>query len=163
MGANTLNMANLQDPRTFLRTITIVHLALVAGQASFGLVAYAIIKSKSVAINPFGDLFFYIVPVLALTTIAGGNYLFKQQLNSLAVNRPLREKLTVYQASLVLLYALVQGPSLLSTIIYIKSGNLFYLFISGLITLYLMWLAPKKEKIESDLDLTDKEKIELGS
>jgi len=156
-----VNEHRIPDPQTFFKTITIIHLALVAGQALFGIVAFFITNSTSLTLRPVGDIFFYVVPLLAITGIITGNFLFKQKLNSLSENTSLKEKLSIWQTATIIKFATAEAPSLLGIAVYLITRNLFYLFVSGLVVLYFIWIGPKKENIAHDLHLSYDEKIEM--
>jgi hypothetical protein len=158
----TTNRSTIPNTQTFYKTISIIHLALIAGQILFGITAFFIVNSTNIVMNPPDDIFFYLVPLLAFTGIIAGSYLFKQKLNGLANVITLKEKLAIWQTAVIIRFAMAEGPSLLGIAAYLNTGNLFYLFISGLIILYFIWIAPKKQNITDELDLSYEEKIEMG-
>ena len=158
----TINQTRIPNPKTFFKTITIIHLALVAGQLLFGIMAYFLTNGKNVVTKLSGDVFFYIAPLLAVAGVIAGSYLFKQKLNSLTDAISLKEKLTIWQTAFIIRCAMAEGPSLFGIAVYLITGNLFYLFISGLIILYFISIGPKKETIAADLDLSYEDKIEMG-
>jgi hypothetical protein len=158
---DTGRLSNI-NPKTFAKTISVIHLALVAGLLVFGIAAYSITKSKTVVIKPAKDIFLVLVPVFAVINIATGTYLFKQRTKSIDKLSSLNKKLTIYQTALIIRFALAEGPALFGIVVYMITQNLFYLFLAGLIVLYFIWLSPTKEKTEQDLDLTYEDKLEMG-
>ena len=156
------NQYTPQNPQAFFKIIAIIHGALLLGQVLFGIAAFLITKTTYFDIKPGNDPFFYVVPLLAATGILIGSFLYKQQLTKLAGKGSLMEKKAGYQTALIIRCALAEGPSLLGIVAFIDTGNLFYLYLSGFILLYFLWLRPTKEKMGNDMDLSYEDKIELG-
>jgi hypothetical protein len=66
----------------------------------------------------------------------------------------IQEKLAGYQSALITRFMLIQGPAAFAIVAYIISGNIFFLFITGLMSVYFIFLRPTREKIESDLSFS---------
>ena len=80
-------------PATFLKTNTIIHLALVAGQLSFGIIAFIKVGNPHFDLKNTGDPLFFVVPVVAIAGFVIGNFLFKRALITIALQGSLEEKL----------------------------------------------------------------------
>ena len=142
-----------QSPQSTFKTITIVHMALLAGLILFGLVVLVIQPEKGIIIND-SNVFFYIVPGLALAAIFVSITVFKKQVNT-ALNKPtVKEKITFYCSALIQRFAFLQGSSLLGIVVYLQTGNLFYLLMSGIIIIYFISIRPTKDRMLTDLNLT---------
>jgi len=125
-------------PKNALKTTSIIHLALIAGQVLFMIMAF--IANKNIIYvdykNSRNDVYFYIMPLLAVMGTVVGSFLFNQQLGKFhqqtagsGVNKTLSEKLKVYQSALIVRYALLEGPSLFGIVCFLITGNSFiYLF-----------------------------------
>lgn len=155
------NINNRPTPEGFLRSLSVIHLALLAGQVIFGIVAYAQSKKIYFGIHNMDSVFMYIVPLVAIGGFMGGYLMFKKQLTVIRSKSSLGEKVIAYQTALIVRYALLEGPSLLAIVIYMQDGNLFFLGIAGLMILYFLSLRPTMEKVENDLDLNFNERIEF--
>ena len=156
------NQGGAPNPPTFAKTIAIIHAALVIGQVLFGIVAYAVTKSIGLDLKPGNDPLFYIAPILIVSGILLGSFLFKQQVSKLTDKNLLNEKLQGYQAALIIRFAMSEGPSLLGIVSYLLSGNVFYLILVVFNVLYFVWIRPTKDKIAEDLNLTYEDKIAMG-
>jgi hypothetical protein len=152
---------NRPTPEGFLKSISIIHLALLAGQVIFGIVAYAQSGKIYFGIHNMDSVFIYIVPLVAIGGFMGGYLTFKKQLADIRNKKSLGEKVMAYQTALIIRYALLEGPSLLAIVTYMEDGNLFFLAIAGLLMLYFLFLRPTMEKVENDLDLNFTERIEF--
>ena len=138
-------------PESTLKTLAFTHVALLAFQMLFAIVAFAQTTRMYVSIMNMNDQFVFIVPVLALGGFFGGYLIFKKQKYALRDKDSLQERLAKYQSVLITRFMLIQGPSVFATVAYILSGNIFFLLITGLMCGYFIFLRPTREKIESDL------------
>ena len=159
-----MNNQNLpQTPKTFVRTITIIHLAMLLGQVLFVVVAYSITKSTTIDIKNTKDPFLFVVPIMAIGCFIASVFVFKSQIN-VAANKPtLKGKLMAYQTALIIQVALLQGASLFGIVVYEITRNFFYLLISILIILYFIIIRPTKDKITENLNLDYEDKMAFDS
>ncbi len=144
----------LQLNNTYLKTVSIIHLALLIGQAMFATVVFIQSGSTKIVFNDASDSYFFIVIGLAVGGFAASNFLFKQNLNKANEQTDIKSKLAKYQSALIIRYALLEGPSLFGIVVYLLTGNLFYLIVSIVIMLYFLSLMPTKEKIKEELQLS---------
>jgi hypothetical protein len=140
-----------QTPESALKLLSIIHLAFLAGQMIFGLVAFMQSSGMYFGVMNMNDKFGFIAPVMAIGGFMGGYLIFQKQLESLNNKSSLSEKLLAYQSALISRFALLGTPSLFAIIAYAISGNMFFLFISGALGIYFLFLRPTRDKLESDL------------
>jgi len=152
-----------KTPKTFLRTISIIHIALILGLILFGAVSISINSNRNTLSYNANDPFSFIAPLLAGGGFAAGIFLFKKQLINAQNQVTLKEKLALYQAALIQKFALVEGPAMLAIVLYNLSGNLYFLIIAGLLISYFISIRPTKDKIETDLNLGYEDKITFDS
>ncbi|SDT54711.1 hypothetical protein SAMN05216490_3982 [Mucilaginibacter mallensis] len=159
-----MNNQNLpQTPKTFLRTITIIHLALLVGQVIFSVLVFTITKSTFIDLTNTKDPFLFVAPILAVACFIASNFMYKLRLSE-AINKPtLKGKLMGYQAALIIRCALLEGPSLFGIVTYMVTRNFLFLLISGLIILYFITIRPTKDKIANDLNLDYEDKMQFDS
>ncbi|MBI3135079.1 MAG: hypothetical protein HYZ14_10445 [Bacteroidetes bacterium] len=136
-----------------IKSLSIIHLALIAGQVFFAAVCIALTGKTEIILNPEGDIFFILVPAVAVFGLIGSNMIFKKLLDQAKQKTTDDEKISAYRSALIVRYALMEAPSLLGIVAYFLQGNLFYLFISGFIILFFMTARPTKEKTEMDLNI----------
>lgn len=151
-----------QTPKTFLKTISIIHLALIAGQVLFAITALGIKTKHQTDVRNSNEVFMFIVPLLALAGFVAGQLLFKQQVNKLSGETSLKEKIKGYQGAVIVRFALLEGPSLFAIAAFLMTKNLLFLLVSGVIILYFISLRPTKERTENDLNLSFEEKLTFG-
>lgn len=157
-------MANptANTPNKFIKTISIIHLGLMTGPVLFGFVAYSQTKNSFLDYSDTSDVFLIVVPLFALTGIFVGNLIFKQAMKSAERTEGLQTKLARYQTASLIKYALIEGPAFLGVVAFFITGNLTYLYIAGVLILYLYLLRPTKDKIERGLGLRGKERDQFN-
>lgn len=138
-------------PDSALKTLAFTHVALLGFQMLFAIIAFAQTSRVYFGVMNMDDRFVFIVPVLALGGFFGGYLIFKKQKYVLREKESIQERLTGYQSVLITRFVLIQGPAVFAIVAYILSGNVFFLFITGLLSVYFIFLRPTREKIESDL------------
>jgi len=153
-----------QNPAAAVKTMKIIHGALLAGQVLFAGVAYATgIKAVYFNARDTKDVFFFVAPLLAFSSIVVGFFLFKQLTGRLTEKTDLRSKIAGYQAAFITRAALLEGSSLFNIVAFMLSGNLFYLFISIVLMLILLRSRPTASLIADDLQLGYDDRAELGA
>jgi len=146
-------------PAGFIKSMSIIHAALLAGQLLFIITAFGISSKVHFTVSDTEDVFIFIVPLLAIAGFMGGYILFKRKLKELQAKNSLGEKMVAYQTALIIRFALLEGPSLFGIVAFMQTGNLFFLVISALLMLYFFSLRPTRDKMEIDLDLGFTEKM----
>ncbi len=121
------NQNTQTSPAGQLKTIPIIYMALLAGQALFGVVTFVIAKAPFLNLNPDGDVFFFVAPVFIIACGLAGNLLFKRKLTDLTGLASLKERVPAYQAALIIRYALTEGSTLFGIVVFSLGGNLFYI------------------------------------
>jgi len=152
-----------QTPKAILKSMKIIHPALLVGQILFAGVIFSI-KDKAVFLdikNDKQDVVFYIVPLFAIACIIISIFIFKQKTDKIPYRNTLAEKLKSYQSALITRFALLEGASLFGIAYFSTTYNLFFLLVSAGIMLYFLTLRPNVDKTTDDLKLSYEEKIEL--
>jgi len=155
------NQETIKNPQGFLKTITIIHAALLIGQILFAGFAFFITNSAVINLKPNGDPLFFVVPFITVAGLIAGIFISKNKLAGMNDTNSLDEKLAIYQTTSIIRYALTEGASLFGIVTYLITGNLLFLLITGLNILYFIWLRPTKLKVEDDLNLSFEDKIAM--
>jgi len=150
-----------QTPKMYLRTNSVIHIALLIGNVLFALVVIS--QQRNHDTQKANDLFLYIVPSFSAACVLISIFLFKKQLNNAISKTTLKEKLMAYQGALIQRYAPLNGAALFGIVVYELTGQQMYIIISGLLALYLLFLRPTKDKVENDLDLSYEDKMLFDS
>jgi hypothetical protein len=147
-------------PKNFLKTLTIIHYALVSGPLLTGIIFY--LNTELNTNGTVDDIFVYIFPLIALGGIFAGNFIFKKLLSNIKKNENLQHKLAGYQTASLVKFALLEGPAFLNIIWFSQTGNLLYLTIGMVLVLFLFMQRPTKIKVESDLELIGEHKRQFN-
>jgi len=160
----TESSSDMQNSKSYLKTLTIIHFALAVGQIIFAIIVFAHHQKTEMVVDPINDVMFIPFLVTLLMAFAVGPVIYKKLLSQVH-GKSLTIKLNQFRAASIVKYALIEGPSLFGIVIYFLSGNFFYLLVSGLLIIYFLTLRPTKEKIEKglNLDYKEKEQFERGT
>lgn len=148
--------------KNFLKTISLIHTALLLGLVVFGLFAYFQNGSFIARMNR-QDVFIYIVPIVAATGYFLSQFLFRKQLQNIKRDETLPHKLSKFQSASLVSYALLEAPGLLSLTAYLLSGNALYLVIAIAVMAYFFAQRPTADKIRKDLPLTSEEQKQFDT
>ncbi|MFT4986615.1 MAG: hypothetical protein ACI8U0_002261 [Flavobacteriales bacterium] len=158
-----MQRANVEiTPKKYISTITTIHLALVSGILMFGAVIYFQNDDWTLNFSETKNIFFYIVPLLGIVGIVGGNFFFKTQMEGLKSKPRLLDKVNGHKKAMIIKFAFIEAPALLGIMSSMQSGNLFYLIVAGLLFVYFISLKPTKSKIEESLALDSKLKDQFN-
>ncbi|SNR48380.1 hypothetical protein SAMN04488009_2112 [Maribacter sedimenticola] len=146
--------------KNFIKSLSIMHLFLVAGLGIFTVWIVLQINSFNTSTNG-QDIFLFIVPVLALLGYFGSQWVFKKMTLNIQLNEQLADKLKKYQSALHIKYALIEVPAFAGLYAYYKTGNALPLVIVICLLAYLFVQRPNKESIIKNVPLTANEKSEI--
>lgn len=156
-------MKKQQDSATgFVNKINKVYKAILMGPIVFSAILYFLNRNLEQVLNTSEETALMIIPIIALSCILFGDFIFKKNIHELRKTTSLDEKLNKYSTAFTIRLALVKIPALACAFIYNTSLNLSYLIIVGALVLYMVTLAPKKEKIAEHLHLKGEEKIRFN-
>jgi nitric oxide reductase large subunit len=145
---------------SFLKTMRIIFFALLAGQIIFMAVAFFTVNNNPPQ-SQSDDLFNIIVPVAIGLGLFMSSLLFKQMLAKIKKDDFFEQKLEAYRSALIIRYALLEVPSIFSTVVYLFSGNIIFLAFSGVMILAFLMNMPSRDKATQDLNLSSIEADKL--
>ncbi|APQ18851.1 hypothetical protein [Maribacter hydrothermalis] len=146
--------------KNFLKSLSIMHIFLLAGLSLFTI--WVIFQINSFSTSTTGEgVYLYLIPIFALLGYFGSQIVFKKMTSKIAIDLQLEEKLKKYQSALHLKYALIEIPSFLGLFTYYNSGNALPLVISICLLAYLAVQRPNKENIINSIPLTADEKSQI--
>lgn len=145
---------------SFLKTMRIIFFALLAGQIIFMAVAFFTVNNNPPQ-SQSDDLFNIIVPVAIGLGLFMSGMLFKQLLGKIKNDASFEKKLEAYRSAMIIRYALLEGPSIFSTVAYLLSGNIIFLAFSGVMILAFLMNMPSRNKAAQDLNLSSIEADKL--
>ena len=152
-----------QLSKDYFKSLQIIHFALMMGILFFAIIAF-ILVSQGFAVAGLEDIdimLSFFVPVFLIIGLVSGNFLFKLKVIEAKGNLSLLEKLNIYRGALIIKMALLEGPAFLSIIIFIITGKLMHLALTGILLIVFVLYRPSKEKLISDLELNQSQRQTL--
>jgi hypothetical protein len=87
---------------------------------------------------------------------------FKQQLSGIDSESTLRQKLTRFQTAILIRSALIEVPGLLGAVFALITGDLTFLFFTGMVVALFVYWRPTVDTISADLQLSEQERMVLS-
>jgi len=151
--------------RSYIRSLSILHFALISGQVIFALVTLFLRTSDAIELVPFSPeiskSLLYIVPVVAAGAVLAGGFLFRQKVAHLKMLPASAEKYGGYRSACILRYAITEAPSLVTIVLFLLSGNYYYLAITGAVIIALISLRPSSAALIRHLQPSFEEQAAL--
>lgn len=128
-----------------IKTLQIIHLAVCAGTilVYFFVGELSIEKLKTIPTIDSTSAVYVFIPVFAFVL---STFLFKSQLKQIDPKLKLEAKLPIYQAASIMRWAVLEGAAFL--LLFLKPD---FILFGILIIIYLIFLRPTEERINSDL------------
>jgi hypothetical protein len=146
--------------KSFLRTISILHLAMMGGLLVFPV--FLVVTSEEMGALSFTQQpFEFLIPVLLIGAVFIGKFISKTILTKGIQNKTLQQKLGIYQTAHIIRVAPIEGIGFFAAVTYSTTHNLFFLLIAGLALLIMFTLIPTKEKIESAIPMSPEDQVYL--
>lgn len=153
---------NPLNPKEALKTLRILHFALLSGKIFFSLVVLFLFYN---GMEPTGvelsRTFTFIIPVFVVSGYVASHLLFRNRVGVARTAKDLTEKLTHYRAALIVRWALLEGPAFFAIVVYMLTSELIFLGWAAIIILYFITLWPTVAKTVTDLALNYNEQHEL--
>ena len=149
-------------PKSFLNTLAIYHLAFTFAPLAFGLFVLYTMNVSKLNFDNFADPLLYILSAVGVVSVFLSNYLYKMHINSLKEKPSLREKISGFQAAIIVSLAPLEGASLLATFAADNYSNIFYLIVSAGLICCIFYRRPTKDKIARDLELNSAQKNQFN-
>ena len=155
----------MQEQRAgFLKSLRILHLALLAGQCMFlAMVVFVATRNTTSPVSLQTDKILQVIALLvSFAAVFGSMTLFKKKLlkiNDTAEN--ITEKTTQYRAANILQWAMLEGASLFSVICFFLTGNYSFAALAIALIVFFAILIPSKIKMMLQLRLSEEEAAEL--
>jgi len=132
---------------------------MILGVALFGLVICFFVANfqQPDTRSEIAGILAYLVPGLVIAGILSSNIIFRVKLNGVIESEDLKLKMTVYRESLIIRYALLEGPALFALAAIFITNNINFLVYAGLIVVLLVSKRPTKKSAIADLALNQHE------
>lgn len=149
-------------PRTFLRTLSIIHAALCTGLLIFTILGYWKTGGFGV-VSKEGDIFVYLVPLVAMVGYFSSTFVHRKLIETISKNETLPLKLSRYQTALLIKYAMIEAPAIMALFAYFQSGTALYLVIALALLIYLYAQRPTRKRLMEEVPLNFEEKKQFDT
>jgi hypothetical protein len=146
----------------FLRTLSLLHYSLCGGLLFFSAFAYWQNGGFNASYQD-GDIFIYIIPIVAAAGYFGSKYMFQNLLQNIPKEEPLQTKLARYQSASLIKYALIEVPAIIALFAYFWNGTALHFAVAITLMIYLFAQRPTKEKILLELQIDFEEKKQFDT
>ena len=146
--------------KEYFNGLTVFHATLLIGQVLFGVVAFYLNSNVLVKedMEDLNKIFQIVVPIFIISGLLGSKLLTKIRIKSIKEKTELKEKLGDYRVTLIIKFALLEGPSLFALVCYFLTANYFFLELAGLIIMAFLVNRPTRHKVVIDLELNHAER-----
>ena len=153
-------ITNEQTSKAYFNSLKIIHTAILSSQVILGIIFYYLNTASQGNSSSEGldKIFQIVVPIIVVGGIIGSAVMLRLKLKAIKAQTELKNKLGEYRNALIVGYAIMEGPSLLSLVLYYLTGNILYLACAGLIILVFLINKPSKYIAANDLDLNSNER-----
>ena len=112
----------------------IIYLALFLGQFIFAGVVYYLISSNQGIENQGEnmDFFQYLVPIVMISAIGMGYFLYRNKLQQVNEMQELSEKMNHYRVNNIIRWAFLEAANLFAIVVTLITSNLYFIVFFGL-------------------------------
>ncbi len=150
-----------QSNPPYIRSITILHLALLVGQLLLGIIIVSLVYFKNASYFSLQGISQQLLIACLLFSVVAyfaGNNLFKKKLEQINEEyNPVSQKLNDYRAANILRWAMMEGAVMFCIIIFFATGNYLIILIAGVMMLLFLSTRPTLLKTIRDLDISEAE------
>ena len=140
----------------YFTSLAVLHIAMLVGQLIFaGVVAFLMFTH---AFPPaLSDALYFKVGVIALAIgcLAVSQHLYNKRVNDAQIGQTTDERLTSYRSAFLIRGALLEAPSIFAIIVFMLTGNVIYLAVSGALMLWFALQYPFRNKVLSALAIDE--------
>lgn len=154
-------MSHSEQPKDFMKSLQIIHSALL-----FGVIAFATYVSYTLKDSLFYSYekdraFLFLAIIIAFVGNLSSKFLYAKLIKSITIKMPLSQKVVKYSTAHIFRIAMLEFPALMCVIFSLYSNNTFYFILAGILVLMMFMLFPTKRSFEKDIPLSIKEKSML--
>ncbi len=149
-----------QSQPSGIKALSILHLALLAGQILFALISLFIVYGKGYTANPSWqnetNLFVFLCVTVGVAGYLAGSMIFRKKLEQINGNtKSVVEKFNDYRAASISRWALMEFAVLFCIIIFFITNNPIIIILGGICILLFFSLRPTLQKAASDLGINE--------
>ena len=138
-----------------LKSLRVMHLGLMAGLV---IVLLNMLFMNNFQVMPALDILVWVALFIAVAPPLAVQAFVLPQLLAAARSKPgLQQKWNAYRSYAIMSFAVLEGPALFNVVVYFLTDSYYCLIAALLLLVLLVRLAPNREKVISDLELSPDE------
>ncbi len=144
------------NPKLTLRSIQIVHLALIIGVTLFMVISF-VNNANRLALLPDDETHMTLVYVacgMAVLSVIVSSALYNNLLGKIDTSSPLSQKLPQYFSASITRWALLEGAALFNVVVFLLSGSLLNVGLAILLLALMGNLRPSRQKVTDELKIS---------
>lgn len=152
-------------PGSFLRSLNILHKAMLAGQLLLAASAFLLRYFEWIpaSLQELDQTLQLIALLLCAVAYFLGSRLFRQRVEEARDgNGTAHDKAAVYRSAAIIQWGLLEGASLFASICFMLVGNLSFLFLAVALMIFFYLSGPSRMKLMLLLRMSEEEISELG-
>lgn len=154
-------MTTGQNFADYFRALRILFFALLAGQILVAIVVYFTQETPPENSSFAQESWLQGAAGFAILMMGLSMFLRKKKVESARNQATIKQKLAEYRLANVQGWALVEGPSLVCTILFMLSGNPEFLYLTAALVCFFATQGPSRDKLVRELDLNGAEQAML--
>ncbi len=152
-------MQTTQTGASFMRTLTIIYIALSVGQLLFLFVASKVGGN----LPELHQTLRIIAPIVASVAVLAGSFVYMMKMNQIKLEQRLSDKLSGYLVANLMRWALLEMGAMFCLVCYFLTGNIWYAYLFAAAFLPFLINRPSLDKCLRQLPLSEREKNILTS
>jgi hypothetical protein len=150
------NTSDTTNTLGYFKAVGILHLSFLVGQLLFAAIAAFMVFSHSVPPSlPDATIIRIGLIALAILCIGASQFIYNKRISETHAGQSVDEKLSAFRAAMLIRCALLEGPSLLSIILFLLTGSILYLCLALAIILWFALQYPFRSKVLSEIGLDE--------
>lgn len=147
---------NQQTSKAYFKNLNLIHLAMLAGQILFVIVALYLELTQT-GQHPDeiegAEIYFMIVAILTVSGILGSKLLYESLTKNAQKKESIIEKMQAYQSALIVRLAILEGAILFAIVVFLLASEMLVLAFAAVLLLFFVGAKPTKQKAITDLRL----------
>ncbi len=150
-------MEKNQSPQTskiFFRTLNMFYIAMLIGQIMFlAIILFLKIAVGDISSKGLSFPFSVLVPTLTIVGFVAGNLIYRYKIKRANPKREITDKMQLYFTGTMIKLAIVEGTSLFSIVVFLITGEIYFLIFTLFLLTTFIVSSPSKQKAIIDLKL----------
>jgi hypothetical protein len=148
----------MKQKTTRLKSLQILHTAMLAGMVLFGVVSAVVHFSARLATNDTLNKVLQVsVLAISFALIKTGFSIFDRKIQAIPATASANEKMVAYRTASIIKWALIEGPVLFAVICFMITRNYAFIALAFALIILFAFQAPSKLKAMLQLQISEQE------